>query len=239
MAGIPAPNVRISTPRVFGLRGRFAICMPHMFTYNIATACFSFGGGGGCRHCGSHRSMWCPTCIESNGLVLMLGNKFLQHWPWQNTSLTHMYLPHVGCRFFNEVYTGSVLRNMGLLVNQVCLSHLFSQNVFAKCVAKHGYVSPHVDITIAITKYIHQIYGPGNGYSTAIFRHVFHKVYSPSVFRNMGLLVDQVCLSQLFSQNVFAKCVAKHGYVSLHVDLAIAITKCIHQIYDRGNGFDL
>ena len=45
MAGIPAPNVCISTPRVFGLRGRFAICMPHMFTYNIATACFSFGGG--------------------------------------------------------------------------------------------------------------------------------------------------------------------------------------------------
>lgn len=74
MAGIPTPNVCVSTPRVFGLHGRFEIanamcsqyCNAFFFRVDIVDHTGPFGGA------------MCAQLIESNGLVFMWRINFLQ-----------------------------------------------------------------------------------------------------------------------------------------------------------------
>lgn len=162
---------------------------------------FFFSG----RHCGSHRSIWwgnvCPTCIESNGLVFMLGIKFLQP-AMANRSLTHMYLPHVGCRFFSEclykvycetlgcwltryvyrirfhkMFLQNVLRNMGMH-HRMLISQLLSQSVYTKLMAREmGLI--YRFLSSFFTKCIHQVYLEPHGHFAihVLFTNCKHQVY--------------------------------------------------------------
>ena len=184
---------------MFGLRGRFAIAYTTR-VHNIAIPCFFSG-----RHCGSHRSIWwgnvCPTCIESNCLVFMLGIKFLQP-AMANRSLTHMYLPHVGCRFFSEclykVYCETLdcwstryvyrirfrrmclqnaLRNMGMH-HRMLISQLLSQSVYTKTMAREmGLI--YRFLSSFFTKCIHEVYLEPHGHFAihVLFTNCKHQVY--------------------------------------------------------------
>ena len=142
--------------------GGLRLHIPHVFAI-FCNSLFFFSG----RHCGSHRSIWwgnvCPTCIESNGLVFMLGIKFLQP-AMANRSLTHMYLPHVGCRFFSEclykVYCETLDCWSTRYVYRIRFRRMCLQNVLRNMGMHHRMLISRT----AITKCIHQIYGPGNGF---------------------------------------------------------------------------